>query len=331
MSDVLANMTDVERLAELLEEQESGGLGRDIDVEAMIESVRSRVRGQDHAVEQVCRMIRLQWAKKARKRPICNLLFVGPTGVGKTEMCKALAEYLFEDERNMLLFDCGEFSGAEGKSRLVGTPTGYIGAESGGQLTRPMLNNPKRLVVFDEIEKAPSSIFDLFLSMMGDGRLTEQGSGGVADFTQAMIILTSNAEQKAIMKIDEEVSDPQERTNAIKQHLRDSKIFRPEILGRFDKVIVFKKLAGIVVAEIAVLKMQNLAREYGMELKYVGPELIAEAMSKGNKLKDFGVRAMEQEINDMLAPAIVAARDAGVTKIRITVNEGGDLLVEAAV
>ncbi|MCC6427135.1 MAG: ATP-dependent Clp protease ATP-binding subunit [Phycisphaerales bacterium] len=330
MSDLLGNITDVEKLKALLAQSQEGDKARAIDEAGMAKALKNRVRGQDHVVDDVSRLIRLQWGKLERKRPICNLLFLGPTGTGKTELAKAMAEYLFENEKNMIRFDCSEFSGAEGKTRLIGTPTGYVGADSGGQLTRPMLNNPKRLVLFDEIEKAWSGIFDLFLSMMGDGRLTEQGSGRVADFTQAIIVLTSNAESEAIGKIQAQVSDPQEQTNAVKQHLRDSKVFRPEILGRFDRIFVFKPLEGIVNAEIAVIKMRSLAKEYGLELAYVGPELIVEAMTKGNKLKDFGVRELDRVINEMLGDAMDAARRAGLKKVKLHVDEIGDLGVEPA-
>jgi len=199
MNDPL-EITDRRRLEELLAARETGQACR-IDEAEMCKSLKSRVRGQDHVIDEVVRFIRLQWAKQERKKPVANLLFLGPTGTGKTELAKAMAGYLFGDEKNMLLFDCSDFSGPEGKTRLIGTPTGYVGADAGGQLTRPVLNNPRRLIVFDEVEKAWPGVFDLFLSMMGDGRLTEQGSGKAADFTQCVIVLTSNAEQDALSAI----------------------------------------------------------------------------------------------------------------------------------
>ncbi|NOG53171.1 MAG: ATP-dependent Clp protease ATP-binding subunit [Planctomycetes bacterium] len=317
----------MDKLRDLLDSKKSEA-ARMIDEKEMMASLKGWVKGQDHVIDDLTRLIRLQWGKEKRKRPIANLLMLGPTGTGKTELCKAMANYLFEDEKNMLLFDCSEFSGSEGKTRLIGTPTGYVGAESGGQLTRPVLNNPKRLIVFDEIEKAWSGIFDLFLQMMGDGRLTEQGSGRQADFTQSIIVLTSNAEHEAIGKIQNEIDDLQERADAVKKHLRDSKIFRPEMLGRFDRVYVFQPLEGIVIAEIAVLKMIKSAQAYGLELEYVAPELVFDAMSKSDKLKEFGIRELERVIDEMLADGLLAARQIGAEKVKLVLDDEGTLVIE---
>ena len=182
------DITDKELLFGMLASRRNGK-ARVIDEADMNLALKRRVQGQDHIVDDLCRFVRLQWGEEHRGKPIANLLFVGPPATGKTELAKALAEYLFDDEKNMLRFDCSEFSGAEGKTRLIGTPKGYVGASQGGQLTRPMFSNPRRLILFDEIEKAFAGVFDLMLSMMGEGRLTEQGSGKVADFTQSLIIL----------------------------------------------------------------------------------------------------------------------------------------------
>ncbi len=327
MGNLLDRLTDRDKLNSLLANKSVDGV-RDIDEAEMIEALTGRVKGQEHVVSDLARLIRLQWAKQTRKRPIANLLLLGPTGTGKTELCKALAEYLYKDEKNMLLFDCSEFSGPEGKTRLIGTPTGYVGAESGGQLTRPVLNNPKRIVVFDEIEKAWSGVFDLFLQLMGDGRLTEQGSGRQADFTQAIIALTSNAEHDAIGKIQAEVDDPQEQVDAVKKHLRDSKVFRPEILGRFDRVYVFKKLPRDVMAEIVILKMVKSTQAYGLELDYVAPELVVEALDKSEKVSDFGVRELERIVDEMLADGLLAARQAGARRVRLKVMADGAMTIE---
>ncbi|MEA2624838.1 MAG: ATP-dependent Clp protease ATP-binding subunit ClpC [Candidatus Binatota bacterium] len=325
----LAKITDLEKLKELLGKQQSGAR-RVIDEAEMRAALRGRVKGQDHVIDDVTRLIRLQWGKAQRKRPIANLLFLGPTGTGKTELAKVMAEYLYGDERNMLRFDMGEFKGTEGVTRLIGSPLGYVGSQQGGQLTRAVLNNPKRLVLFDEIEKAVSEVFDVFLQMMGDGRLTEAGSGKVADFTQSIIILTSNAESDAIGKLQEQIADYHEMVNAVKSHLADTKVFRAEIVGRIDRVYVFQPLEGLVVADIAAQKMENLAKEYELELAYVDPQFIVEAMSKGNKLSKFGVRELDRVINEMLGESMLAAKEAGVARVRLFVDEDGTMRIGAA-
>lgn len=318
----LDRLTNMDELRRLLQEQKSGQ-SRSINEQEMADALKERVKGQDHVVDDVCRLLRLQWAKEKRKRPIANLLFLGPTGTGKTELAKAMAEYLYKDEKAMLRFDCSEFTGPEAKNHLIGVPTGYQGASSGGKLTRPMLNNPKRLILFDEIEKAYPAVFDLFLQMMGDGRLTEQNSGEVADFTQSVIILTSNAEAAAISQLQNEMSDEQELANAVKSHLVSSGKFRPEIAGRIDKIYVFKPLSEEVMCDIIILKMANLAKSYSLELDYIDPQIIFQAFNRGNKLSKFGVRAMEGEIDNMLAPYFVAAREQGAKRVRMEVDDEG--------
>lgn len=325
----LSRLTNMEELQRLLDAQKSGS-SRTINEAEMIESLQGRVKGQDHVIEDVVRFIKLQWAKEKRKRPIASLLFLGPTGTGKTELAKAMAEYLYGDEKNMVRIDCSELAGPEAKHQLIGVPTGYQGASSGGKLTRPMINNPKRVVLFDEVEKAYREVMDLFLQMMGDGRLTEQGSGEVADFTQAIIVLTSNAEERAIVQLQREMTDQQELANAAKSHLVSCGIFRPEIAGRIDKLYIFKALEGIVICEIIGLKMENLAKEYGLQLDYVDPQLIFDAMERGNKLSKFGVRALDTEINNMLGAHFVAAKEAGGKKVRLEIDDDGFLVIAAS-
>jgi ATP-dependent Clp protease ATP-binding subunit ClpA len=312
----LAKLTNLDELKRLLDAQTSGA-SRAINDSQMAEALKGRVKGQDHVVDDLVRYIKLQWAKERRKRPIASFLFLGPTGTGKTELAKAMAEFLYGDEQNMVRIDCSELTGPESKHYLVGVPTGYQGASQGGKLTRPVINNPKRIVLFDEVEKAYREVMDLFLQMMGDGRLTEQGSGETADFTQSIIVLTSNAEERTISQLRRDMTDEQELVNAAKSHLVSSGIFRPEIAGRIDKIYIFKPLEGIVVCEIIGLKMQNLAKEYGLSLEYVDPRLILDAMERGNKLSKFGVRALDGEINGMLGEHLVTAKDQGAKRVRL--------------
>jgi ATP-dependent Clp protease ATP-binding subunit ClpA len=166
---------------------------------------------------------------------------------------------------------------------------------------------------------------------MGEGRLTEQGSGRVADFTRSIMILTSNAEHEAIGRIQEQVQDPYEQIDAVKKHLRDAKTFRPEILGRFDKIYVFRPLPTEVLAEIAALKAVALASQYDLQLTYVDPQLLYQALTASLKVADFGARELERIIDSIFAEAMISARQRGATEIAIRVQDDGKIEITDAV
>ncbi len=326
MSAILEKRTDLPVLIDILTTFDNSTW--DIDAVSMAESLSLRVRGQDHVISDLAELISRSSAKVSRQRPIANLMFVGPTGTGKSELCKAMAEYLFGNENNVINYDGGALKSSGVVNRLVGSPQGYQGA--GGELTKAMLANKKRLVVFDEIEKANPEVYDLFLSMMGDGRLQDQRSGKAADFTESIIVMASNAEQDKLTRLQDEATDANELNNALRVHLSESGTFRPEIIGRIDRIYVFKPLEGIVRAEIVMMRIEKIAKSYGVEIEYVDPNLIAEAVLEGDKLAEFGSRQRDAVVEDRFGPPILAAKRAGAKKVRLSVTGDNELLVEPA-
>jgi ATP-dependent Clp protease ATP-binding subunit ClpC len=321
--DDISKMTNWDEVMGGIADIETGATTR-IDEAELFSHLSARVKGQDAILKDMAKFICIQAAKESRDKPIANLIFLGPTATGKTELAKALAEYLFKDEKAMIRFDGGEFTSPDSISRLIGSSVGYIGSEQGGQLTRPVMANPRRLIVFDEIDKAHPSISDLFLGLMGEARVTEQASGKTVNYSQCVIILTSNAHHEEIAEIQKQITDYHEMVNAVKGYMAETKDFRPEILGRVDKVYVFRPLEGIVLAQIAVLKLSNLANEYKLSLEYVAPELIIQALKASQKRKQFGIRDLKSILDGMFGELLMHARRNGATHVRLVIGDDGN-------
>jgi ATP-dependent Clp protease ATP-binding subunit ClpB len=225
----------------------------------MEERLRLRVVGQDAALERVANAIRRSRAGLSDpKRPIGSFIFLGPTGVGKTELARALAEFLFDDERSMVRIDMSEYMEKHAVSRLIGAPPGYVGYEEGGQLTEQVRRHPYAVVLFDEIEKAHPDVFNVLLQMMDDGRLTD-GKGRTVDFRNTVIIMTSNLGSSFLQA--EGLRSEQEFDEASKQviHALHSH-FKPEFLNRVDDIIIFRPLGKEQLVKIIELRLEDVRR-----------------------------------------------------------------------
>ena len=216
-----------------------------------------RVIGQTKAVQAVANTVRRARAGlQDPQRPIGSFLFLGPTGVGKTELTKGLADFLFDDEANLLRLDMSEFMEKHSVSRLIGAPPGYVGYEQGGVLTEAVRRKPYQVVLFDEVEKAHPDVFNLLLQVLDEGRLTDS-LGHTVDFKNTIIVLTSNLGAEVLNDTSKQASDPLVQADMMKI-VRSA--FRPEFLNRLDEILVFDRLSRDVIAGIVDLQLATVAR-----------------------------------------------------------------------
>ncbi len=223
------------------------------------EILHKRVIGQDEAVTGVAEaVLRARAGLKAENRPIGSFIFLGPTGVGKTELAKALSEAMFDSERNMVRIDMSEYMEKHSVSRLVGAPPGYVGYDEGGQLTEAVRRKPYSVILFDEIEKAHPDVFNILLQLLDDGRLTDN-QGRTVDFKNTIVIMTSNiGSQYLIDGIQEDGSVSEEVKNRVENEM--TRYFRPEFLNRIDDTVVFSPLTENQIVEIIALSIRDIEK-----------------------------------------------------------------------
>ena len=286
----------------------------------MEEELHKRVVGQEEAVRAVANAVRRARAGlQDPNRPIGSFLFLGPTGVGKTELARALAEFLFDTEEAMIRIDMSEYQEKHTVSRLIGAPPGYVGYEEGDQLTEAVRRRPYSVVLLDEIEKAHPEVFNVLLQLLDDGRLTD-GHGRTVDFTNTIIIMTSNVGSRWIKELGAEEARP---------HVMEEldRAFRPEFLNRIDEIIIFRSLTKedlVKIVDIQVERLRKLLRDRGMdiELTDAAKRYLAEVgydpVYGARPLK----RAIQRELQDPLALAILEGRFGEGDHIRVDYRDG---------
>ena len=289
--------------------------------------LHQRVIGQDEAVSAVAdAVLRARSGIKDPNRPVGSFIFLGPTGVGKTELARTLAEALFDDERNMIRLDMSEYMEKHTVSRLVGAPPGYVGYEEGGQLTEAVRRKPYSVVLFDEIEKAHSDVFNAMLQILEDGRLTD-GKGRTVDFRNTIVIMTSNIGSQEILAFHEKGGDYDQMKEAVLSLLRHH--FRPEFLNRVDETIVFRALEREQVSKIAELLLKNLARRLAQtaDLTLKWDEEVVGYLAERGYDPAFGARPLkrviQQEVETPLSRQIIAGKISEKDLVTIARSETG--------
>jgi ATP-dependent Clp protease ATP-binding subunit ClpB len=299
------------------------------DVERLIKmesNLAKRVVGQDEALRAVSDTIRRARAGiQDTSRPLGSFLFLGPTGVGKTELARALAEFLFDDEKAMVRLDMSEYMEKHTVSRLIGAPPGYVGYEEGGQLTEAIKRRPYSIILLDEIEKAHSDVFNILLQILDDGRLTD-GKGKTVNFRNTLIIMTSNLASQVIKELS---SDFERMEREIKKILESH--FRPEFLNRVDEVIIFKALSKETILKIVDLQLNELRerlqeRKVGLEASREAKELLAERgydpVYGARPLK----RTIQRDIQNPLALKILGGEFKEGDTVKIEVNKNKEFV-----
>lgn len=296
----------------------------------MEDFLRKRVVGQDDALKAVADAVRRSRAGLGdANRPIGSFLFLGPTGVGKTELCKALAEFIFDDESAMLRIDMSEYMEKHAVSRLIGAPPGYVGYDQGGVLTEAVRRRPYQVILFDEVEKAHSDIFNILLQVLDDGRLTDS-QGRVVNFTNTIIILTSNLGSHILSELKDG-----EPVNSVYDRVMDTVrgVFRPEFINRLDEIILFNKLSrsnigNIVLVQIERLKKRLLNRNITIDLDKKGQEYLSnkgyDPLYGARPLK----RVIQRELENKLAEEILQGKIFDGDKIKISAKDDKIIFVK---
>ena len=283
-----------------------------------------RVIGQSQAIDAVSKAVRRARAGlQDPGRPLGSFLFLGPTGVGKTELTKALAGFLFDDDSAMVRIDMSEFMEKHAVARLIGAPPGYVGYEEGGVLTEAVRRRPYQVVLFDEVEKAHSDVFNVLLQVLDDGRLTD-GQGRVVDFSNTLIILTSNLGSQYLANMDDgqKVEDVEPQVmDVVRGH------FRPEFLNRLDEIILFHRLAHehmAPIVDIQVARVQKLLKDRKIVLDLT--EAAKKWLGRVGYDPVYGARplkrAVQRYVQDPLADMILAGKVPDGAKVAIDEGDG---------
>ncbi len=320
-NQVLSDMVDEDNIAEIVSRWTNVPVSKLVGGEkekllSLKNNLRKRVKGQDEAIELVGdAIIRARSGIKDPNRPIGSFIFMGPTGVGKTEIAKSLANELFDSDKHMIRIDCSEYMESFNVSRLIGAPPGYVGYDQGGELTEAVRRNPYSIVLFDEIEKAHNDVFNILLQILDDGRITD-GQGRTVDFKNTIIIMTSNLGSDIILE------STQDNKEELVMNILKSK-FRPELINRIDEIVIFNALSKSVIYDV----LDRLIEDVNAHLSntHITIKLSEEAKNfvvDKAYTKEFGARPIKRFITKNIETLLAE------NLLNSTIKEGDNLLID---
>jgi ATP-dependent Clp protease ATP-binding subunit ClpB len=292
--------------------------------------LKANVRGQDEAIDIVLSSLRSQIAIAQPGQLLGSFLLVGPTGTGKTFLPQLLAQALYPDSEPMIL-RMNQYKTPNDVQTLLGPPPGLPGYEVGGSLTRPVLVNPKRVVILDELEKAHPDLHHCLFDILDAATCREKSSGKEVDFSQCVFFGTSNAGVETLRKLRQQIDPAKDQALWVGQSrdaLVDNAGFDRAFLARWAHIILMDELTPYHVAEVACLQLARYWRDYGIELTYTSPEILLDTVAKNVEFKQYGVRQLENYLKQTTNSAIVQARTHGFNKVRLEAGPNNELLIQ---
>lgn len=325
MNDIFRLANDPGGLDEFLSQGTAGHRPSlpQIDPAELAAQLKGDVIGQDPIIDDVAAQVARRIRHARASKPLGVFLFVGATGAGKTELAKSLANHAFEGRLSRV--DCNELTESHAAQRLIGAPPGYIGSEQGGQLTRDIMRLGSGVILLDEIEKAHEAVIRVIMGLMDEGRLTEASTGQVADASQFVIVMTSNAAHTELAEVASTITDPDERRRAVKDTLAGH--FRPEQLARIDEIHCFAPLDRRALVQIVGKFLFGFAAEAGVQLVQVDTALLIDTVLKHERGAKYGIRELIRLIEKAILDGMLDRRDEGYTHVAIRC-EGAQIFVE---
>lgn len=296
------------------------------DISQYLPWLKENVRGQDEVIDEIGTSLQQRFALAKPGRTLGNFLLVGPTGTGKTFLTQLIAEAVFPGTAPVLL-RMNQYKHADDVFTLIGPPPGRAGYEVGGTLTRPVLEDPRRVIVFDELEKGHKDLLHCLYDVLDNATCREKSSGRMVDFSSCIFFATCNAGVDELRDARRNTTNAAEWLGASRDVLVNAAGFDKAFLARWNGIFLMDELSPMHVAEVACLQLAKHWREYGIELTYTSPEVLLEAVQRNQDFRQYGVRQLGAYLQEKLGPAITQARREGIKRVSVGADENGDLTV----